>query len=59
MKYLLLVVALVLPFASIAHADGVASQVSAYRRANELTSVQMDESTERTGPAAGAGHGGA
>ncbi len=42
MKYLLLIVALVLPFASIAHADGIASQVSAYRRTNGLTSVQMD-----------------
>lgn len=42
MRLLLLIVALLLPFASAAHADSIAGQVSAYRRAHGLPAVQMD-----------------
>ena len=42
MKKWLLIAAAVLSFASMAHADSIAGQVSAYRRAHGLTTVRMD-----------------
>ncbi|WP_315836885.1 CAP domain-containing protein [Bradyrhizobium prioriisuperbiae] len=42
MKKWLLIAATVLSFAGVAHADSIAGQVSAYRRAHGLTAVQID-----------------